>query len=459
MKRSVFCFIAAWLLGSCAAANSGSLENYNVVWNAQSKDSSESMPVGGGDIGLNVWVENGEILFYMARSGTFDENNEFLKLGRVRMKLTPNPFSESGIFSQNLKLREGYIEIIGRGPEKASATVKVWVEVFRPVIHVDVDSDKPVSLEAAYEGWRTKKRELPDDGKNSRFGCFGYDAYPGKVYTYSDAYEHTDNEVLWYHRNQNDKLIFDVALKTQDLESIKDKMWNPLKDLTFGGMMTGRDMVFDGTSQGKYVLTDYKAWKLRSVKPSNAHELKIFLHTAHAPSADEWKRELKKLAEAEEPGAKEAFEKNLEWWGQFWQRSHILLNSGKPDEKDKVWQIGRNYQLFRYMLGCNAYGEYPTKFNGSLFTYDPSLVKENRKHTPDWRAWGGGSFDAQERRFRYDAVTIQFLSPGARECYVASEGVLGTRWVLLCRAVGELRTTDAVTLRLAGPEQPEVSAG
>ena len=30
------------------------LNQYNVVWTRQSKDSSESMPVGGHDIGLNV---------------------------------------------------------------------------------------------------------------------------------------------------------------------------------------------------------------------------------------------------------------------------------------------------------------------------------------------------------------------------------------------------------------------
>jgi len=403
-QRSAKSGVLLVLLLSTAAlgdALADALESYSVMWNSASKDSSESMPVGGGDIGLNVWVENGEILFYIAKSGTFDENNEFLKLGRVRMKLTPSPFSEKGLCIQNLKLRQGYIEITGWDPEKASATVKIWVEVFRPVIHVDIESDKALGLEAAYEGWRTKKRELPDDGKNSRFGCFGYDAYPGKVYTYPDTYEHTDKEVLWYHRNQNDKLIFDVAVKTQDLESIKGKMWNPLKDLTFGGMMTGTDMVFDGTSEGKYVLTDFKAWKLRSSKPSNKHELKIFLHTAHAASVDDWKGQMNKLAAAGAPTDKEAFEKNLAWWEKFWLRSHIIINPTKPDENNKPWQIARNYQLFRYMLGCNAYGEYPTKFNGGLFTYDPSLVKENRKHTPDWRAWGGGSFTAQNQRLVY----------------------------------------------------------
>ena len=47
----------------------------NVIWNTPSRNSSESMPCGGGDIGMNIWVEEGDILFYLSRSGTFDENN------------------------------------------------------------------------------------------------------------------------------------------------------------------------------------------------------------------------------------------------------------------------------------------------------------------------------------------------------------------------------------------------
>ncbi|GAH08772.1 unnamed protein product, partial [marine sediment metagenome] len=198
-----------------------------------------------------------------------------------------------------------------------------------------------------------------------------------------------------------DKLIFDLAVKQQGLESVKARMFDPLKDLTFGGMLTGARMEFAGTSEGKYVLTNYKAWKLRSKKPATSHELKVFLHTAKAPSPKKWKKQLKELAAASRPTSAEAFQKNLAWWRQFWDRSHIFLNPDKPAENDTVWQIGRNYQLFRYMLGCNAYGEYPTKFNGGLFTYDPVLVVERRKHTPDWRAWGGGSFTAQNQRLVY----------------------------------------------------------
>jgi len=71
-------------------------DHYNVVWDTQSKNSSESMPLAGGDIACNVWVENGDLLFYVNRSGSFDEHGTYLKLGRLRVKLHPNPFDGEG---------------------------------------------------------------------------------------------------------------------------------------------------------------------------------------------------------------------------------------------------------------------------------------------------------------------------------------------------------------------------
>jgi hypothetical protein len=69
--------------------------NHDVVWNepaAVANGSSSSMPVGGGDISLNVWAENDTILFYVGKDGCFDENNSLLKLGRVRLTLGTQPF-------------------------------------------------------------------------------------------------------------------------------------------------------------------------------------------------------------------------------------------------------------------------------------------------------------------------------------------------------------------------------
>ena len=69
------------------------------------------------------------------------------------------------------------------------------------------------------------------------------------------------------------------------------------------------------------------------------------------------------------------------WWNTFWQRSFIVAEG-------EAQKITRNYTLFRYMLGCNAYGDVPTKFNGGLFTFDPCHVDEKQSFTPDYRKWG-----------------------------------------------------------------------
>src|SRR6218665_2429916 len=88
--------LRAALCLSFPAALSAALSDYNVVWDAPSRNSGESMPCGGGDIGLNVWVENGDLLITLSRSGTFDELNGMPKLGRVRVTLSPNPFATGG---------------------------------------------------------------------------------------------------------------------------------------------------------------------------------------------------------------------------------------------------------------------------------------------------------------------------------------------------------------------------
>lgn len=128
------------------------LSNYNVVWTSQSKNSSESMPCGGGDVGMNVWVENDEVLFYLSKSGTFDENNAMLKLGRVRLKFSPNPFTEAN-FKQELRLQEGGVRI-----SDGNTQINLWVDVFRSVVHVDVQSAKLFKMTAAYESWRHEDR-------------------------------------------------------------------------------------------------------------------------------------------------------------------------------------------------------------------------------------------------------------------------------------------------------------
>lgn len=402
----MFCICTGIVVMSCKnqtdKTNINYINQYNVAWSTQSKNSSESMPLGGGDIGCNVWVENGDVLFYMARSGTFDENNTMLKLGRTRIQLEPNPFTGADAeFKQELNLREGCVYITGKNKE-VEATLKLWVEVFHPEIHVDIESSVPVIVKSTYETWRTKDHALE---ANERMQCMSFNASTPEqvsVITYKDSIHHTQNKVVWYHRNRSDDLVFDKEVNQQHLDPIKEQLWNPQKNLTFGGSMQGENMSFEKTVTGRYLNTDFKGWALKSNTPQIKQNITLQFHTAQAETPEIWESGLKRLLK-EKISKSKRWQKNLDWWQHFWDRSHIVINVDvKNKENDKGWQVGRNYQLFRYMLGCNAYGKYPTKFNGGLFTYDPHLVLDYYPNaTPDFRQWGGGSFTAQNQRLVY----------------------------------------------------------
>ena len=371
------------------------LDNYNVVWTSQSQNSSESMPCGGGDIGLNVWVENGEILFYISRSGTFDENNGFLKLGRVRIKLSPNPFIGND-FKQELKLREGNVCITGKDND-FEVSCNLWVDVFNPVIHLDINANKEIQAEAIYETWRYQDHLLR--GSESFANSYKWSPLKG-LKILRDSVSFAENRVLFYHKNK-EETVFDVTVKQQGMDEVKDEMFNPLKNLIFGGLMYGKNMEASGNLEGKYLDTEFMGWALKSKEASRNHDLFIALHTEQTGKIENWEKNLNNVLEKSLKSKSEAKAKTQTWWQDYWNRSFVFISNTENRSEDTVWQIGRNFTLFRYMLGCNAYGSYPTKFNGGLFTYDPRFTDANRSFTPDYRNWGGGTFTAQNQRLVY----------------------------------------------------------
>jgi hypothetical protein len=378
------------------SAFSHPLDQYNVVWDSQSKNSSESMPVGGGDIGLNVWVENGELLLYLSQSGTFDENMTMLKLGRVRAKLSPNPFEAGKPFRQELKLQDGYLQIDG-----TDTRIKVWVEVFRPVIHIEAEGNEDFHLEASYESWRTADHPLSRSEREQCLSFLRTEPEQIALKTHPDVFAPADDAMLWYHRNNSDDLVFDKEVEQQHLNPIKDQLTNPLKNLTFGGLMRGTNLKYTNQTSGKYLATPFTAWNYKTTEAAKKQGLEILLHVQQADTLEEWKNGLQKLAE-EQVDSTELAEKSRMWWNAYWDRSYIAINKEQADPSDLAWQVGRNYQLLRYMFACNAYGKYPTKFNGGHFTVDPQVIPKGPKEgTPDFRRWGGGSFTAQNQRLVY----------------------------------------------------------
>lgn len=380
-----------FLLPTILMAQSSALNEYNIIWDRQSKNASESMPLGGGDIGLNVWVENGDLLCYISRSGSFDEQNTLLKTGRIRIHFPKNHLK--GNFKQILNLSEGNIRISGDSLGLKTA-ILFWVDVFKPVIHLEIDHSKAIEMEVSFENWRFQDRLLK--GKENNQNSWKW-APQGEVKTFKDEVSFDEKGVLFYHLNKNNT-VFDATVAQQGLDAVKDSLFNPISERIFGGFLTGTDLVPNGISKSKYASTTFESYQLKSKKAAKHQEIVIALYTNQHKSWEELKKTVVSLSVTASKSAKKDLQNTKNWWAQFWDRSFINIAKTKNTVD---WQVGRNYQLFRYMLGCNAYGNFPTKFNGGLFSFDPVYTDSTLNFSPDFRNWGGGTHTAQNQRLVY----------------------------------------------------------
>lgn len=389
------------------------VSQYDVTWNTQSENSSASMPLVGGNIGCNVWVENNELLFYFSSPGAREENGALMKFGRMRIAFEPNIF-EDAEFEQKLKLSDGAVYIQTSSEKNGKAKIKLWAEIESPVVHTEIESETKLSVSATYENWRINKLLLPlDTGSMHQQRFISWSNCPwymGDVNIYPDTFEVSDESIVFYHRMREDKNYFPKLLEQQKLTEIKDQLWDPVTNLTFGGILTGDNLIFSKTTSGFYAQTDYKGWQYKTQEPSVSVKLKIFTHIKQTKTVEEWKNQLVDMVEKERDDNR-LWKENLAWWNQFWKRSYIIVNQGKgPD--DPAWQVARNYNIFRYMLVSGFFGNEPSMFNGGVLTFDPKY--ENRQkilfystdtsvtsaYTPDYRRWGAG-FTAQNQRLLY----------------------------------------------------------
>ena len=378
MKLNICKKTTALLIGVCATATIGAnarakgSSDYtpkDYVWTTPSLNSAGSMPCGGHDVGMNVWVENGDILFYASKSGMLDENNTLLKAGRFRLEIGGKPF-DGADFEQRLCLDDGAIYIKGKGVQ-----VRLWADVNQPKIFVEINAKEKTSATVSYESWRYRDR--PVTKAECQQGSYKWNI-PKDCLTFADSIKAARNSIAFWHKNRSNT-VFDFTVEKEGLTAIKDSLYNPIGGLEFGGSMTMPGFSFAGTTTGTYASTDYKAWNYTATGIRQA-TVSIDLYTGGKTSTP--------------LDARKSKVRSAKWWHAFWQRSHITAEG-------KGAAMARNYELFRYILGCNAYGDYPTKFNGSLFTFDPVYADPKCPFTPDFRKWGGGTMTAQNQRLVY----------------------------------------------------------
>jgi alpha-L-fucosidase 2 len=357
-------------------AFAASPDQFNVVWNSHSNISRDSMPVGNGDIGLNVWTEeNGDLLFYVGKTDTFDENGRILKLGRIRVHFDNAPFAKGKPFKQELSLQDATIRITA-GEGDSALRLQVWVDANNPVVHVESESATPFKQSVTLEMWRTEKRPL--SGKWESHYVSGTAAnmppiqYPDTLVASNPAFK---NRIAWYHRNETS--VRPAALELQGLAPIPPEVRaDMLLNRTFGAVIQAEGMVSESPA------------RLVTTAPVKATRVSLVPLTEQTESAQDWLNELSRLSDRLYSGSltsgRAAHEK---WWGDFWNRSDVTVTGGNPKE---TAAISLGWHLNRFVTACAARGKVPVKFNGAIFTVDgiDSKSSPSASTTADARAWG-----------------------------------------------------------------------
>lgn len=131
------------------------LNAYNEVWTSPSTNGSAgSMPIRNGDITANVWVESGgDLMLYLGKSDSWSEGTRLLKIGRERIRFSPNPFTVGAPFTQTLDLHHGKIDITA-GPLGSQVYLRLWIDANQPVIRVEAMGDQVFTMTCSNEVWR-----------------------------------------------------------------------------------------------------------------------------------------------------------------------------------------------------------------------------------------------------------------------------------------------------------------
>lgn len=331
----VFCH---GLLSVASSSDKASVSDYNVVWYSPSKDFNGSMPLGNGDIGANVWVDQeGDIHLYISKTDSWGGCGRLLKIGKVRVRCEPALVSPGSAFQQTLDLESGSIEIYT--PDK---NLRIYIDANHPVIQVSHKSSVPVKLTASIEMWRTQESQYKP--YQSDLLASETIRLPNAVIEPDELVKGLENQVGWYHFNTKSQ-GFDLNAKLQGLSEYLTE--NPLLHRAFGAIITGTN----GKSINDTTL---------STKPAESGCISIHVLTQQPTTPEGWLESMQSLIHKTEMiPLDKRWDEHEKWWAAFWDRSWIHVSQGDPMD-DQVLAFNQN----PLMIGQDQSGK--SRFYGKI---------------------------------------------------------------------------------------------
>jgi alpha-L-fucosidase 2 len=365
------------------AAKEKPVSKYDVTWRTLGVNENSSMPLGNGDIAANVWTEqNGDIVLLLAKTDSWSEKGQLLKLGRVRIALNPNPFKDTRSFVQQLRLEDGSVEL-----SDGKSIVRIWADANHPVVRVKLNTAVPTTARVRSEIWRSQRVQLNDAQLRAQ-GFF--EQTVDNIFDADTVFAAKKGQMAWCHFNR--RSIYPDVLQCEHLASLLSKYTDPLLHRCSGVIVGGEGLV----SKSNLCL--------ESGKPSVSQLINIYALTEQTPSADSWLKDARLMVKnVEKIGEAKAWSAHTQWWADFWNRSWIDVSGAADAEK-----VSQSYAIMRFMSACAGRGSCPMKFNGSLFTVGRDVpldsIAKSKYHNPDFRRWGACYWNQNVRHLYWPMI-------------------------------------------------------
>ncbi|HTE25699.1 DUF5703 domain-containing protein [Flavitalea sp.] len=375
MKRIGLFFLFFIVSTGLLNAQKKALSDYDLIWLTPGLNSQGSMPLGNGDIGVNQWVEeNGDFVFYISKTDAWSENGHLLKLGLIRISLFSNHLNGKS-FNQKLELEKGVI-IANYG----DARIRLWVDANHPTIQVDIDSKTPLKAKVSFETWRKERKLVKGTETSGIYGVSDVDksmSFINPIYTEADTViSNNNNNIISCHHNSYSQ--WKANLELQALDEMAKINADPLLDLNYGVCIEADGFVSSSDTS------------LLSKSSSTHFQVNVYPFTQTGSIAD-WKESVvKKKEDVKKLSSQKRQKAHYQWWEKFWNRNYIFITSKDAAARHEAEMVTQGYILQHFMNTCAGRGNFPIKFNGSIFTVDTYNRKGSGEGLDaDFRRWGG----------------------------------------------------------------------
>ncbi|MGN0538932.1 MAG: DUF5703 domain-containing protein [Candidatus Fimenecus sp.] len=328
------------------------ISSYDFKYKGLMKSSMDSIPLGNGDLGANIWASGNEINILLSKTDAFSRLHRLLKTGYIKLRFQDGVLNENLDF--HLVLEEGILKI-----SNENIRAEIYADAFEPVYITEIEGKGVSGMALEVINYRSRREKIAhNDRSNYQLNCesnedTGFDCTEDADILFSEG----DGTLGQMH--QNSTSLYEFSLSHQHLENYPEKN-DFLTGLTFGFLAKSEEM----TTRGNTL----------TVK-DGAEKVTVSIHSLTLTDGDEWREKIKSFPKSDK-------EKHKAYWKSVWGKSYVYISGGKDADK-----ITQGYALQRYMNLCGGKGRFPVKFNGSIFTCQPSPHSESENY--DYRNWGG----------------------------------------------------------------------